>query len=502
MVTFIVDTNFTYVDRPDLVRTAIERYFVIKKDGFVQGIDFKEYAESGKVQLKTKYHSETINLYNYQTQKFPTGRLGYIVDWCYDNGLPWKIIDNRIKPVRHLDIEYIGPPSDGSNGLPARPYQTRASEVLKEHGGRGILWHATASGKTITASHIIADLGVNTLYMVPSIELLDQTADALTSFLKLPKGQHIGRIGEGQWDAQPITVATTQTLWARFDTELCKKLLSNTELLIGDEIHHVGSKDKGRTTKDSKGKGYDVNSWYILALHCPAYYRVGLTGTPGKDLEQKRSFIELSFGRVIDRVSARELIDAGIISDVEIHIHDIKYNRMFPDFPTARKEGIFLNDKFNEYVVAITVAELKLGRSVLLLTDSKAHQGPMLEQIFARQGMSVPFISGESGRKSRKDVRDNFKDGSLRALIGTIYREGVDFPALDTGILCGGGKDEKKTIQFLGRVLRKAKGKDVAHFHDFNFKDKKWLQQHSRLRLSHLIEEELDKIIKHPGITI
>ena len=502
MVTFTIDSNFTHVDCPELIRQALDRYFVIKKDGFVQGIDFEEYRATKKVVIKTKYHPETIMLYNYQTQQFPSGRVGYVLDWCRENRVPCQVVDVRRKPERHLDIAYVGPPSDGSNGKPARPYQLRAALVLRSRGGRGILWHATASGKTVTAARMISDFGVNTLYLVPSIELLDQTAAALTEFLRLPRCQHVGRIGEGQWDVQPITVATTQTLWARFETEPCKQLLAQTEFLIGDECHHVNSADRGKTTKDGKGEAHSVNSWYILALHCPAYYRAGLTGTPGKDLEQKRSFLELAFGRVADRVSARELIDAGIISDVEIHVHDIKYSRTFPDFPTARKEGILLNEQFNEYIVAIATAELKMGRSVLMLTDSKAHQGPMLERLFARQGMTVPFISGDSTGKSRKNVREDFKSGKLRALIGTVYKEGVDFPALDTGILCGGGKDEKKPIQFLGRVLRKAKGKDIAHLHDFNFRDKRWLQQHSRLRLSYMLEEELDKIIKHEGITI
>lgn len=501
MVTFTVDNIFTHIDRPEYLSQALDKYLVIRKDGFVKGIDFKEYRETGRTVIKTKYHQETINLYNCQKQVFPTGRLGYLVDWMYEQNMPWKIVDNRQKPERRYLMEYVGPPADGSNGQPARPYQVRAPQVLRAHGGRGIFWHATASGKTNTAARIIADLGVNTLYLVPSIELLDQTADGLTRSLDIKNGR-VGVIGEGRWDPQAVTVATTQTLWARFDRPECKNLLNSTELLIGDEIHHVSGKDRGKSTKGPRGEVHQVNSWYILGVNCPAYYRVGLTGTPGKDLDQKRCFIEMVFGRVIDRVSARELIDAGVISDVEIHMHDIVHSRSYSDFYTARREGVLLNDKFNEYIVNVALAELKMGRSVLLLTESKAHQGPALERMFRNLGVDVPFVSGDSTSKERKRAREDFKAGTQRALIGTIYREGVDFPALDSGILCAGGLDEKVPIQFLGRVLRKAKGKGMAHLHDFNHKKDKFLQKHSRARLQYFLDEELTNIISHKGITV
>ena len=647
MVTFTVDNNFTHVDRPDLVREAIDRFFVIKKDGFVRGLDFKEYQATGKAVLKTKYHPETINLYNLQDQIFPTGRLGYVVDWAYDHGVPCQVLDTRKKPERHYDITYVGPVSDGSNGFPARPYQERAPQLVREHGGRGILWHATASGKTNTAARIIADLGVNTLYVVPSLELLDQTAEGLEKALAIKNGS-IGKVGDGCWNPQAVTIATMATLWSRYDTVACKELLANTECVIYDECfipgtkvdgkniedikvgdavtafddntfeissqkvthvfktklvgklvtlkfgstvvtctynhpictvsgwkaagmlsckdrvlcthgslsdsgcyalytvdtltvheagsdgtygglcpegyvynlevankhtyvangvivhncHHISSKDKGTSTKDSKGKDYSVNSWYVLAITNSAYYRVGLTGTPGKDLEQKRCFLEAGVGRVIDRVPARQLIDAGIISDVEIHMHTIKHVKRYPDFHTARREGVLLNEKLNEYIVQIAIAEYKMGRSVLLLTESKLHQGPMLSRMFETLGMYVPFVSGDTADTKRKKAREDFKAGTQRLLIGSVYGEGVDFPALDSGILCSGMADEKRPIQFLGRVLRKAKGKGMAHLHDFRHQDKGVLQKHSNSRLNIYVEEEIEKIITHTGITV
>jgi len=498
MVTFTVNNILTHVDNPNQISAAVGKYLYIKTNTFYKGIDQQVYASTGKTVLKTKFKVDTLQVYNQSTQMFPTGRLGYLVDWCKERGIPVNVIDNRIMPKKLFDAKYIGPPSDGSDGKPPRSYQLRAPELVKQKS-RGILWYATGAGKTITGARIIQRLGVKTLYMVPSLDLLDQTHTALQGLLK---NVSVGIIGGGSWDPKEITVATTATLWSRYETKECKELLSSIDLLIVDECHHTQRKGKGQKTKNKRGKTYDVNSWYILALHCNAYYRIGLTGTPGKDIEQKRSLLECVLGRVIDRVSVKELIDLGVLTDVEVHIHTIKHNRVIPDYPSARREGVLLNEDFNRYIVNVAITELKAGKYVLLLTGSKAHQGPALSKLFKEYGYEVGFVSGDDKRKKRVQIREDFRDGKIRCLIGTVYKEGVDFPKLDVGILCDGGQDEKGTCQFMGRILRTSEGKTIARLHDFMHKDKKHLQRHSNARLNTYVEEEIDTIITHEGIIL
>jgi superfamily II DNA or RNA helicase len=490
MITFTVNNILTHVDNSFPIAEAVNKYLNIKSDSFYKGIDYKIYRETGRTVLKTKYRSDTLNVYNQQKQTFPTGRLGYLVDWCYDHNIPCKLVDNRIKPKKSYTCNYIGWPSDGSDGNPPRIYQQRAPELI-EQKTRGVLWYATGSGKTAAAARIIQKFCVTTLYMVPSVELLNQTHDALSNMLDI----EIGKIGDGTWNPKEITVATSATLWSRFETDTCKEFLNSIKMLIVDEVHHVsiGSKNKS-------GNLYKVNSWYIISINCPAYYRIGLTGTPGKNIEQKRGLLECTIGRIIDRVSVRELIDLGILTDVEIHLHTIKHSRTIQSYPTARKEGVLLNEELNNYICHIAISELKAGKSVLLLTGSKAHQGPSLQRHFKELGYNVPFVSGNDTRKNRVQIRKDFKAGKIQCLIGTVYKEGVDFPALDTGILCDGGRDEKGTCQFMGRILRTTKGKKIARLHDFMHKDSKHLEKHSKARLQTYFEEEIENIITHEGL--
>jgi len=632
----------TSVDDSSQLMHAIDKHLVVRQDAFTQEVDWKEFRETGRHKMMTKYRQHRIDLFNPVKRRFPTGRLGYILEWCRENAVQYQCLDTRVKPERQFDSKYIGHPCDGSTGFAPRPYQEESPKKVSEIG-RGVLWHATASGKTVTAARTINLLGVNTLYMVPSQDLLHQTASDLEEVLE---DVTIGKCGDGEWNPKQVTVATTATLWSRFARQECKDLLESTNLLIGDEcfvsstliggvtieniqvgdyvpsfkqhvLHRENKKvthvfknrpktnilielrtESGRKiictprhpiavrgyfrphgfkaadelkkgdvliagddydtwdtldsitihkqtrdgtfggvctdgyvynlevednhtyiangigvhnchhvqasgTKDKNGVVKEVNSWYIIALACEAYYRVGMTGTPGKDIEQKRSFLECAFGRVIDRVSSRELIELGVIANVDINMHKIKHTQTQSDYPTARKLGIIMNTEFNRYLVDIAIQELEAGKNVLLLTGSKQHQGPLLVRLFAERGFhDVPFVSGGTLGKARRKAREDFKAGKLKCLIGTVYKEGINFPLCDCGILCDGGKDEKKTIQFLGRILRKGKDAKTSTLHDFFHEDAKYLKKHSNNRLKTYMEEELDSIIMHKGITI
>jgi superfamily II DNA or RNA helicase len=488
VVTFTIDNAFTTVDRDDIISIPLDTYFHLKVDSFVRGVDWKVYNDTGKYVLKTKYKAEYVDLYNPIKKMFPTGRVGYVLDWCDKNKVMYDIKDIRVCPKKHLDIRYVGPPSDGSNGKPARPYQLLAPPLV-ERKTRGVLWHATASGKTCTAARIISHLGVKTLYVVPSLDLLNQTAEDLREMLD---NVTIGKVGEGIWEPQEITVATSATLWSRFETKEVKELLGSTECLILDEVHHLNVTGE----KDKRGKTYNVNTWYIIAVNCPAYYRVGLTGTPGKNVEQKRAYLECAVGRVISRVKTSELIKIGVLSDVEVHIFEVP-QKTIHDYASARRECVLTNEIFNDFLVRLAIKELENKETVLIVTGSKEYQGPLIVRLFKKYGYEVPFVSGETKKSDRHNFRTDFKDGKIKAIVSTVYREGLNFPSLSVGILADGGKDEKGTIQFLGRILRTSKGKHIAKFFDFLHKDAKYLEKHSKARIKTLVEEELDKVIIH-----
>ncbi|MFO1498181.1 MAG: DEAD/DEAH box helicase family protein [Verrucomicrobiota bacterium] len=77
-----------------------------------------------------------------------------------------------------------------------RPDQEKAARELSKHE-TGVLAATTAFGKTVVATWLIAQRGVNTLILVHRQQLLEQWLERLSAFLELPSGA-LGRLGGGR----------------------------------------------------------------------------------------------------------------------------------------------------------------------------------------------------------------------------------------------------------------------------------------------------------------
>src|SRR5579859_3690324 len=78
--------------------------------------------------------------------------------------------------------------------LEPRPYQDEAVAAWLRARGRGIVVLPTGAGKTVVAFDAIARLGVRTLVVVPTIELLRQWRGGIQERLSLP-AELVGAVG-------------------------------------------------------------------------------------------------------------------------------------------------------------------------------------------------------------------------------------------------------------------------------------------------------------------
>ena len=97
-----------------------------------------------------------------------------IRDRCRKAGITYEITDER-QPGRRIKAEFTGQ---------LRPEQEPALEEMLRYD-TGILNAATAFGKTIVCSAMIAERKVNTLILLESSSLIEQWEEALNSFLKI-----------------------------------------------------------------------------------------------------------------------------------------------------------------------------------------------------------------------------------------------------------------------------------------------------------------------------
>ncbi len=113
-----------------------------------------------------------------------------------------------------------------------RPYQEEALTEWLAAGSAGVVVLPTGAGKTFVAAMALAETGLWTLAVVPTIDLLQQWRIALASALSLSEDD-IGIFGGGTKDLKPITIMTYD-LAAIYPREL-----RHFGLLIFDECHHL-----------------------------------------------------------------------------------------------------------------------------------------------------------------------------------------------------------------------------------------------------------------------
>ncbi|MBU0959833.1 MAG: hypothetical protein KKB31_07840 [Nanoarchaeota archaeon] len=73
------------------------------------------------------------------------------------------------------------------------------------------------------------------------------------------------------------------------------------------------------------------------------------------------------------------------------------------------------------------------------------------------------FIQGKTTSDERNLVKEALKSKKTSCVIATtIWCEGIDIPSLDCVINAAGGKSEIRTLQVIGRGLRKTDTKDTV----------------------------------------
>ena len=318
----------------------------------------------------------------------------------------------------------------------------------------GMLELGTGAGKSLIMSELIRQIGTKTLILVNRKELLKQLKDTIEETL----GIEVGVIGMGESDIKDVTISTIQTISKKLKEY--REYLSSVQFVVMDECHNVNNMSWWRTA------GYLTNT----------VYRLGLTGTPyrtdGNDM-----FLEAINGKICYSLPAEKLIEQGwlmkpIISFVKNYMtkDDIRkqetklktglinetetYNDVYQSF-------IVHNEKRNNFIKKLV--EENKGKKTLLLVKLIEH-GDMLSEM-----LGVPYLNGSTPKEKRNQMMEDFRNNEDGVLIGTIsiFGEGLDFPSLHTIINCSGNKSDIRSVQTLGRILRKHEGKDSCIFYDF-----------------------------------
>lgn len=451
-----VFTRVVYKGDTSRLRNALDEALAVKKKGYY----FSKLYRHGLWDGRVRFYYRVMDT-------FPTGLLGTVKKFLNRNFVNYVIVDERTGN-RKAYPELIR--EDMLEGVKLRDYQIEAIKSAIEKQ-RGIIYAATNSGKTEIAAGIMKVLPYDTIYFVHRKELLYQTAERLKKRL----GNNVGIVcAERAYPDTRIKVTMIQTAYRRVRTEEITRMLNSAQVLFLDECHVLNSPE-----------------WVKVAYDCPAFWRFGLSGTPFTgDTVRDLKLIGVT-GEVICRIRNIQMVERGYSSVPIIYFHYIQLNTGWladsGDYFQIYNTFIVENEERNRKICEIARKSFQEGKICLILVRIIRH-GLILENML--RDVNAPFIFGMEDVVYRRTVLEKFKEGKVPVLIAsTIADEGLDISNIRCLILAAGGKSKVKTLQRIGRALRRKEGENVVEIHDFIDDDGGVLYEHSEQR-KRVCEEE------------
>lgn len=381
-----------------------------------------------------------------------------VLDYFKESNIPVQDAVSNLPPLEQI-----------KSNMKLRSYQNEALNKWQAADKRGVLVLPTAAGKTFIALKAIDLLRLQTLIVVPTLDLLDQWKKRVRDYL----GVEAGTVGGGENEVRMITVATYDSAYAR-----ATQLGNNFLFLIFDEVHHLAS------------PGYmQIAELYI------APYRMGLTATYERS-DQRHTLLPLLVGDPVYSVSAEELTASNHLSNytytqilVELTKEEQQtYNEqmaIFKQFLAQRRIVLKSAFDFQQFIMTTgrdpqaREALLARNKALKIAVNSEAKLNLLMEKLETYKNEKtliftlyndlvytvsrrflIPAVTHQTPREERRDILANFGNGRYKVIVTSqVLDEGVDVPDASVGIVLGGTGSRREYVQRLGRLLRKKEGK-------------------------------------------
>jgi superfamily II DNA or RNA helicase len=329
-----------------------------------------------------------------------------------------------------------------------RDYQI---DVLKKamSTGRGTCVLGTGAGKTFTTAALIENYYqrqknkplFKTLVIVPDLGLVEQTYNEFLSCgvtYKVTRwtGSHAPDLTAN------IIICNMGILQSQFEANDWVKYV---DLLIVDECHKI--KPDNKISKIISK---------IKTLH-----RYGFTGTLPEEQIDKWSIVG-KFGPVIYEKSSFELRVEDFLVNVEVKVLDLHYTERPPSLTENKYRDelqfIYTNEYRNQLLKNLSQ---KLANNTLILVNHIEH-GENLFNKLKDIDKQVYFIRGEVEVSEREEIKKIMEssDNVVCIAISAIFSTGVNIKNLHNIIFAAGGKSFVRTVQSIGRGLRKHDSKE------------------------------------------
>ena len=319
------------------------------------------------------------------------------------------------------------------------------------YDANGVLHHNT--WMIAGLAKIMNAAGNRTIVIVPSSDLVEQTAATM----------RLGQLDVGIYSGakKDIHHGTVVATWQALQNN--PVVMQDFKCIIVDEAHGASAKTIGELI-NNHGKD--------------CAYRFGFTGTFPKPKIDQLS-LRGAIGNILYEINAADLIRMGYLAQLEIEPIEIQatVDEEFPDYG-AEKTYLSKSAERLELIADLIIAKAQQFGNTLVLVNS-IKQGKELQKLIK----DSVFLYGTTENEVRAEwyhMFDKVDDLIVIATFG-IASTGISIDRVFNLMMVDAGKSFVRTIQSIGRGLRKAGDKDHVHCCDIH-SNLKWSRKHFRER--------------------
>ncbi len=404
------------------------------------------------------------------------------------SGLTWRVV-RLLKKAGFPEPEIEWPPipgiepgrwPDSLEGIEFRPYQLEAIEQALRYRRIG-LQCPTGSGKSEIGFEIARQIGLPTLWVTHREALLEQTQKrAQLRFVGQPDDLIFGMV---------------QTLHKLPDT-----FFEKFNVVIFDEGHHLGAE-----------------TWQKVAAKCiNAHYRIALSGTLTHQTDRVAKLkTEGATGPIFEVAETMDLAEKKFLATPHVKFLKVPLTT-YPTYESVREQvcpnwrdnpkqlqklghalfanaytrGILNNDARTRSTLDLVSRHIGQNEKVLVLCTRVPHADALSVSARLRGLANTYFLSGDVPNHLRDDILHLFRStpGGAALFATPFFREGMDVPEVDVGIIAGADLSDIAVIQWVGRMLRPRPDKNEVLIYDFldgrGDYTKDYLYAHTQSRLA------------------
>ena len=318
-------------------------------------------------------------------------------------------------------------------------------EMRRNYETIALIYHATGTGKTVTAVSDAKRFGKRTLFIAHTNELVNQAAETFRSLWSdVSVGIYMGSIKEKDafvvcGSVQSVALHTEEFTETDFD------------YIIIDEAHHAAAESYQK----------------LLAYFKPSF-TLGLTATPERADDQDILSIFKNTAHKLDIKTAVEIGELVSVRCIRIHTNidltKVRFNSVRYNIRDLESK-LFVPDR-NNLIVDTFIEYVSTKRTVIFCASVK-HAEEIAEKIRER-GVAAMAVSGEMKASDRREILSKFKQGEIKALCACdLLNEGWDCPETEVLFMARPTMSKVLYTQQLGRGMRLCEGKECLMVFDF-----------------------------------